>query len=300
VFLLADVVVLSLRALGVLAVFHAAGIMLFLSVFGANLERGAELLQRIVRMAAIAGVVITGLEYFLLPARMAGSIAGAFDDSLRTLLAESPIAGAYGARVAGLGLLLLSLEMRDRARLGLGAAGAVVVLASFGLMGHTAIHPYRWSAGMLLVLHVGIAGVWFGALIPLYVLVGAETRATTAAVLDRFSATASWLVAGFAICGVVLLGLMLANAEELASGYGVMVMGKIVGFALLLRLAAGNRWRWSPGIRRGDPGATEGLQRSLAIEWLLMMGVIALTVVMTSLYSPALFSGGVAADSVLH
>lgn len=299
-FFLADFVVLSLRALGVVAVFHAAGIMLFLVLFGTELERGTELLRQIARVAAIAGLVITGLEYFLLPARMAGAFAGVFDASLRALLAESPIAGAYGARVAGLGLLLLSLEMRDRARIWLGLAGALVILGSFGLMGHTVIHPYRWSAAMLLVLHVGIAGFWFGALIPLYVAVGAERRVVSAAVLRHFSALASWLVAGFVVCGVVLLGLMLEGADELASGYGLMVLGKILGFALLLRVAVNNKWYWSPRIERDEPGAVEGLQRSLAVEWLLMTVVIALTAVMTSLYSPALFSGGLAEAGIVH
>jgi copper resistance protein D len=300
VFLLVDTLLLGLRALGVLALFHAAGIAFFLWLFGAQLEATTELLRRITRVAAVAGIGFMLLEYFLLPARMAGNLGGVLDPSLQALLAESTLAGAYGARFAGLALILLSLELRDRTGAWMGVAAAAVCVLSFALMGHTVAHPFRWSTALLLLAHVGVAVFWLGALVPLYALLGAESRACSAAIVARFSSIAVYLVPGLVFAGVVLAGLMLNSAEDLATGYGLMLLLKIAGLAALLRLAARNKLRWGPGLMRGDAAAAAGLQRSVLLEWLVILAVVALTVIMTSLFTPGYLADPTQTGTVDH
>jgi putative copper resistance protein D len=285
-FFLVDALLLGLRAIAVLALFHAAGIALFLWLFGARLTATVEVLRRLVRAAAIIGIGTTLLEYFLLPARMAGSFGGALDPSLQALLAESTLAGAYGARFAGLALILLSLELPDRTGDWMSLAGGAVGVLSFALMGHTVVHPFRWSSALLLLAHVGAAVFWLGALVPLYAVVGGERHSCSAAIVARFSGMAVYWVPGLAFVGAVLAGLMLNSTEDLATGYGLMLMLKVAGLAVLIKLAARNKLHWTPGLVRGESAAAAGLQRSVLLEWLVIVLVVAVTVIMTSLFTP--------------
>jgi putative copper export protein len=65
------------------------------------------------------------------------------------------------------------------------------------------------------------------------------------------------------------------------------VLTKLGAFGLLLLLAAWNRWRAVPAMAAGDAAAAPmALRRSIAIEYLLLTAVLAVTAVLTSFYSP--------------
>jgi copper resistance protein D len=74
--------------------------------------------------------------------------------------------------------------------------------------------------------------------------------------------------------------------------YGLILIAKASVFALLLVLAALNRWRFTPALLPGltptlTPAAACGaLRRSIVTEYLLIAGVLAMTAALTSLYSP--------------
>ena len=59
--------------------------------------------------------------------------------------------------------------------------------------------------------------------------------------------------------------LFIRSFAELATPYGAMVLGKSFGFALLMALAAQNKWRFGPRLLAGDPAAAFGLQRTIAV-----------------------------------
>ena len=73
-----------------------------------------------------------------------------------------------------------------------------------------------------------------------------------------------------------------------------MVLGKSLAFAALMALAALNRWRFGPGLLAGDAAAVPALKRTIKIEWVLIVAVLAATAVMTSLYAPEHLGGAFA------
>jgi len=72
--------------------------------------------------------------------------------------------------------------------------------------------------------------------------------------------------------------------------YGLLLLGKVAAFALLLLLAAWNRWRTVPALALGvSPTGSvpaRALRRTIALEYLLMLAVLATTAVLTNFYSP--------------
>jgi putative copper resistance protein D len=60
----------------------------------------------------------------------------------------------------------------------------------------------------------------------------------------------------------------------------------MLGFGVLMYFAALNKLRLTPALWRADAGAAQRLRRSLLIEYLLIAAVLAITAVMTGLYSP--------------
>jgi copper resistance protein D len=65
-----------------------------------------------------------------------------------------------------------------------------------------------------------------------------------------------------------------------------LLLAKVAGFAVLLGLAALNRWRFGPAIAAGRARALESLRETVLAEWILIAAVVAVTAVMTGLFSP--------------
>ena len=57
---------------------------------------------------------------------------------------------------------------------------------------------------------------------------------------------------------------------------------KVLLVAILLSLATANKLRFMPRLRAGDPTAANHLAKSISIEWLVVVLVLAITAVMTS------------------
>lgn len=287
-----DWLVLGLRAASFVAIFQAAGAAIFLLLFERSLgEPVAERIRSAARAVTVAALILTVLHYVLTPARMAGSFAATFDSSLGELLLESTAGTASIVRVVGLALLMLSLDRASRASSIGAGVGAALTLGSFALMGHTVIHPLRVVLAPLLLVHVGVAAFWFGALWPLWLLVRAERAEQAATVVTGFSAYATRLVPLLFVGGVLLAVLFIRSFAELATPYGAMVLGKAVGFAAVLGLAALNKWRYAPRLAAGDSAAAIALAKTAVAEWALLAVVLAATAVMTSLYAPEHLEG---------
>jgi putative copper export protein len=107
------------------------------------------------------------------------------------------------------------------------------------------------------------------------------------AVLRAFSAVAVPLVPCIAIAGVVMSQTLLTESAQWQTPYAALLITKMILFLLLLGLAAWNRWRALPALAGADSGETgRGLRRSIAVEYGLILGVFAVTAVMTTFYSP--------------
>ena len=136
------------------------------------------------------------------------------------------------------------------------------------------------------MLHLLIVAFWFGALWPLYFVSLREAPARASAIVQRFTGVATWLVPVIFVAGTAMAILLLPGFSVLTEPYGELLMAKVVGFALLLGLAAANKWRLGPALHAGTAGGGRWFRRSVATEYVLIAAVLAITAVMTSFYSP--------------
>ena len=291
-FFATDALVLVLRAITFVALFQAAGAALFLAFYHRDIAAESETrIRNAARVAALVALCAAVGEYVLTPARMAGDFGSTFDPSLESLLLRSNSGSAHIVRVVGLAVLLLSLDQATQLYRWAATGGAGLSLLSFVLMGHTVIHAQRWLLAPLLLLHVVVGAAWLGALLGLYVVARDAPQPRCGALVARFSAQAIRLVPLIFVCGAVMSVLFIAGWSELATGYGAMVIGKVLGFGLLMALAARNKWRFGPQLLADVPGAAEGLRRTIAVEWVVIALILVATAVMTSLFAPEHIEG---------
>lgn len=280
-----DALSATLRALSFVALFQAAGIAMFLAIFGQRLAACLPALQRIGRNSAWVAIALVILQYSIEAARMSGELAGVMDSQLQSLVLHSPTATALGWRVAG--MLCIALALRGRgAAVASSLVGATLAIAAFALLGHTATHADRWVLSLLLLAHLLIVAFWFGALVPLHVAASREPAAIAAAVTESFSKAALRIVPILFLAGLVLGAVLLKEPAALKTEYGQLLLVKIALFALIMALAALNKWRFGPALASGGRAAAAVFRRSLAIEYLLIAAVLSVTAVLTSFYSP--------------
>jgi putative copper export protein len=83
-----------------------------------------------------------------------------------------------------------------------------------------------------------------------------------------------------------MAALLLPDVAALLQPYGELLIAKVVLFAVLLGLAALNKWRFGPAIERGDTQAARGFRRCVVSEYVLIVAVLSVTAVMTTFFSP--------------
>jgi len=285
--MLADLTSALVRALSFVALFQAAGIVIFFAILGRDLESSFEPIRRLGRAAAIAGIVLVTMHWSLEAARMVGALSGVFDASLHLLVLDSEISAAAVLRIVGLAAILVALAQAgaiSRSRMHLGLGGTALIIAGFLLVGHTAIDPDRSWLALLLSLHLAIVAFWFGALIPLVQVSRHESGATATQIAERFSRIASWWVPGILLAGILLTAMLVDGWAVFGQSYGALLLGKVAGFLVLMVLAALNKWRYAPVLAR--PSRAIAFQRTVTIEYVLICIVLAATAIMTTFFSP--------------
>ena len=275
-----DVVATVCRALSIAAALQAVGIVMFLHIFGHRITHASRSIVKLACWSAIAAIVLTLIQHGLGPARMTANFGGALDMSLQAFYAKSEAGLAHGVRIAGLVLLLFGIN-----RLRIGIAGTILVATSFALMGHTVTHEPRWLLAALLFIHLVVIAFWFGSLLPLLAVTRMQDRKIAGCIVDEFSRIAALAVPLILIAGVILAVVLLGSVEKLLEPYGLLVLAKVTGFALLLGLASLNKWRYAPQISAGSAVAIGAFNRSVYLEWALIFLLIAITTTMTGLFA---------------
>jgi putative copper resistance protein D len=281
-----DVVSVILRALSFVFLFQAAGAALFAAIFGRRLSSSQVSVRRLGKAAAIAAIVLVAAHYALEAARMAGEMSGVWDPALQGMMWNSPARAALICRLLGLLLIAVGLQEAGARRTILAVGGAALAAGAFTLTGHTSVNAHRAALAVLLVLHLLVVAFWFGALWPLYVASLRETPARALDIIERFTAVATWLVPGILLAGIAMAVLLLPNLRALSEPYGELLIAKVVGFAVLMGLAAANKWRLGAALVHGPARSGRWFRRSVAAEYVLIAAVLAITAVMTSFFSP--------------
>jgi putative copper resistance protein D len=281
-----DVLSVTLRALSFVLLFQAAGVAIFVALFGGRLAGSRDAVRRLGRAAALAAIVSVAAHYVLEAARMAGELSGMWDPALQAMVWHSPSRAALICRLLGLLLIALGLRVASPRSTIAAVGGAVLATGAFTLTGHTSVNVHRGTLATLLVFHLLIVAFWFGALWPLYLASLRETPARASDIIERFTAVATWLVPVILLAGIVMAVLLLPNMSALGQPYGELLFAKIAGFAVLMGLAAANKWRLVPALVIAPLQSGRWFRRSVAAEYVLIAAVLAITAVMTSFFSP--------------
>jgi putative copper resistance protein D len=216
----------------------------------------------------------------MMTAGMAGSLGGAVDLSfLATAISDTQFGRVWIVRillaVAILGLIVRPRPARDRSLLVLSG----VLLASIALTGHSALPG--GVPGILHQLadavHLMAAGWWIGGLLAL-VLTARTLGSAARDVLHRFSGVGYGAVAAIVLTGLFKSAILVATLKGADStAYGWTLLLKVALVALMGLLALSNNF-WITGKLKG--GADQSLwlgrlQRSVTLEFLLGLGVLA-------------------------
>jgi putative copper resistance protein D len=274
------------RGLFVACALSGFGAALFATTLMAPVIEGPiERRVRSVMRLSLATALPIGLAWLALEAR---SMAGA--RTLAETVAAIPevlfhtsfgyVLASQGFAIAG--ALAAMAILRWPSLLALGFAGLAVLLE--GCHGH----GFAMADNALLLsqaLHLLASGAWLGALIPLLIVVRDAPLSTAELAARRFATLGSISVA--VLAGTALYqGFVLSGGLRGLTGtaYGGVLLTKAAIFALLLALAAVNRWRLTPALDGPDAEtARRGLISSIAAETALGLLVVLAASALSSL-----------------
>ena len=254
-----------------------------------SLTRFDSTAARSVRRTAVTGAAFAAAASVLrIPVQasflMGGSMAGAFDPAIVGMVVESPLGTSLWVRLGGLALVSLVVVGRPAARAAAGV-GAVLVCASFAFRGHSLEEP-RLVLGGLVTFHLLGLAFWVGVFAPLHRLAGHDAHAA-GALAAEFSGWAVRVVPALAAAGVALFVILTADPlAALGTPYGQLLAAKLALFVLLLGLAALNRYRLTPALQMRTLRAGANLRRSIRLEALVVLAILATTATLTTVASP--------------
>jgi putative copper resistance protein D len=279
-----DAISALVRGLSFVALFQAAGVAIFIALFGRRLTQTSQRLRRIGFVSAVAGIALVAAHYALEAARMAGALSGVLDPSLQAMVFDSSMSTAWIWRMIGLTLIAGTILRDGKVATTVGLIGVAAVIVAFLFVGHSAIHSHRGWLASFLAIHLAVVAFWFGSLVPLYVVSRDERTPLAAEIVNDFSRLAVWLVPVILLVGVLMAVLLIDRWTVFGEGYGLSLIAKALGFGALMGLAALNKWRYGPALAAASGAGT--FQRTVAIEYVLICAVLMTTAVMTTLFSP--------------
>jgi putative copper resistance protein D len=240
----------------------------------------AETLRRTVRRGAWLTIAATLFGLALLVLRLGDSL----DATILQAVLMSNVGGAAALRLSGATLLLVTPSVEeDEFGRGMHLTAAVLVLAGFSFSGHAAADGI--VSGLIAALHVGVAGWWMSSLVALRsASVGATPDAL--ALVARFSALAVFAITLLIVAGGVLIAVLIDFSPFVFTPYARNLSIKLLVVALVLGLAAYNRFALTARVLAGDSKALRTLQRAIEIEMWLIAAVLLATAIMTTYTSP--------------
>ena len=218
--------------------------------------------------AAALSVGLQGLDVLGLPLSALVS-AAPWQIAMGTSLGPSLLI-AIAAMALGLVALRGGITHPARALSALALASSGLALAASG---HAATAPPQALTRPAVFLHAVAVAFWLGALLPLALLL-ARPKGQVLPIVGRFSSVAMAVVAVLVASGLALAVVQLERLSALVdTSYGLILSVKLVLVAVLLALAALNRFRLTPRLQC-DGGAAKPLLRSIAAECGLAIAIL--------------------------
>ena len=188
---------------------------------------------------------------------------------LETSFGPTAIAAAF-ALLAG----LFALRAPPRFARGLSLLGLLAIGVALALSGHASAASPHWFTRPAVFVHAVTVAFWVGSLVPLAAALRADAGT---AVLAEFSRAIPGVLAALVVSGAALAIIQVEAPDLLLStAYGRLLCAKLLLVALLLMLAAWNRFRFTPAVAAGHDAARHHLRRTIAIELAIMTVVLGL------------------------
>jgi copper resistance protein D len=281
-----DVGAVAAKALVYEATLGACGAVFFLGYANVALNGWQRAkIRSFIGVQLLVAAVFTLVRILLLTGSMSGNISGMFDRDMARMILEAGEGTAASLRLAGLALAACALARNRRLQVP-ALLGAALAASSFAWVGH--VHALRPMLPATLLSAVHLIGVafWIGALLPLLWCARGEAR-TVGAIAQRFGSVAIIVVALLATAGLGLLWMLSAGqADFWSSGYGNLIVVKLLLVVLLLGAAALNKLSLTPRLLQGDAHAIVMLRRSVQLEILVAALILMVTAAFTSLLGP--------------
>ena len=270
-----------LRGLHLAATLSLLGVVGFIAwVLPAAAADGRDMLPRLIRPWRLSGLValLTLLAWFVLQSAILAGASG-----LKEVAAALPVVAEhtrYGSvMLVRVGLLLMATLLAGKSRFQIYSALVLVAVALGlqGLIGHAGAMGGRIGTGIVVseALHLLAAGLWLGALVPLWLSLGRLPAPAGAAVCERFSPIGLG-------CVLVIAGTGLAQGIELIGSlpglvgthYGQIALLKIALILMALILAALNRLWLTDRLFKTGANARTLLRLSVSGETLVGLAII--------------------------
>ncbi len=228
-------------------------------------------------------------------------LSGMWDVEVAAILWDSPIGDAVLFRVTGFFIVLITISVQNHwaqnARLYHWRkavvifsffVGALVLVRSFSLVGHTAeLEPVYQG---LISLHVFIAAWWMGALWPLWR--ACSTRNSIGnnlflhSLMEKFGQFAAFLVPLLIACGCIIgFQLIGSLAEFQDTAYGQLFSIKLLSVIAILILATWHKLNLVPKLL-GRKNGEKTLALSIRIEMIIGLIVLVATVIVANRVGP--------------
>ncbi len=260
------------RAAGEIAAVVAAGSFLFAAFFVPPQDSGVLDVAgyRALRTGTVASGAWAVCSALLVPLTISDVSGQPLRDSLNPTavwsvasLVETAGAWRWTAFLAAT-LTIVSIPVLRWSWTPILSAAALVTLIPLGLTGHSSAGGAHDLATNSLLIHLIAGAVWAGGLLALlaHALRGGE-HADLAA--RRFSAVALWCFVAMALSGIINALIRVRPADLLQTGYGALIIAKVVALCLLGFLGWRQR-RSGVAALQADPQARAALIRLALAE----------------------------------
>jgi putative copper resistance protein D len=248
------------------------------------------------RLALVASLValITSIAWLAIEsASMADDWNAAIDpDAIGAVLTDTAFGHAWAAHLVLAAALVAVVVLGPRDRWAATAVASAALLASLGLVGHSAMQS--GVEGVLHranhAVHLVAAGAWIGGLVPFVMCLRAyerdDLRKDAVRAMAGFSFWGQLIVAAIVLTGVVNIALTSHRAPiPLATPYRAFLVAKLIVVSIMILLALFNRFVLAPRLKTSANALTT-LRATSAAEVGLGCVVIALVSVF-ALLDPA-------------
>ncbi|AZG73342.1 copper resistance D family protein [Shewanella livingstonensis] len=245
-------------------------------------------------LGAVLGLIAVSINYFAQVGAFAeNGLMGIFDAQMHAFLWPTQVGQTVLWRLIGFGLMLVAsglLLHKNRYIKTFSAVLAIIscllIAVTFTFIGHST--EVGLLAQGLILIHVLIIGSWIGAFYPLWKLCSTDENIVIKNVMDTFGRLGIVIVILVLLSGMGMVWMLFDSPTELfSSNYGIAVTIKLCLVAIILFIAAWHKLVLVPKLTIENPSlAKQKLQKSIGLEALIAVLILATTAVLSSVLGP--------------